>query len=231
LSIRHGHFGTKDDFNTLLHLTFIGSSFPDEVKFGYYTSTEWEPCRPGMYRTTPENEDSDRLSPVNQTIEIGHCVLCPEGTFKATSGDSIDDCIECGPKAKSTSSRITCECYQSATQKLTNQFYFDVHQKSCMDVTNYTLLPPDTMYHPDSQLTKSEQHKCEPGSYCIDGTRYRCPAGRYGDKHGETSNECSGLCKAGYYCPLGSSSPTQIECGSKPNVYCPESSAIPTYVR
>ena len=207
-----------------------GSSSPRKVQHGYYTTKEWESCRPGMYRTAPNEDYSDLLSPVNQTIEHGQCVLCPENTFKAIPGDERDGCIECGPKARSTPDRITCECYQSATQRLTTKLYFNATQRSCIDVTNHTLSPPDEIYQPESQLTKSEEHKCEPGSYCIEGVRYLCPAGRYGDKHGETNSQCTGTCKEGHYCPRGSASSTQIECGSKPNVYCPESSDIPTYV-
>ena len=36
-----------------------------------------------------------------------------------------------------------------------------------------------------------------------------------------TSSNCSGTCSAGYYCPQGSLSAFQQECGS-PNYYCPE---------
>ena len=183
-----------------------------------------------MYRDKPEDDFSDSLSPVNQTMEDGKCVPCPEGTFKIARGDSKSYCIECGPKAKSTSNRVTCECYQSATQKVTTKLYFDVNTKQCLDITDYTLLPPDSMYEPESHLTKTKEHKCEKGSFCIDGVRHLCPAGRYGSKDGETDPECTGPCKAGYYCPVGSSSPTQFECGDKANVYCPESSDIPLYV-
>ncbi|ETP31356.1 hypothetical protein F442_19775 [Phytophthora nicotianae P10297] len=57
------------------------------------------------------------------------------------------------------------------------------------------------------------QRVCEPGAFCIDGKKFLCPAGRYGDKPGETSPLCTGLCTRGYYCPEGSTSPTQMECG------------------
>ncbi|KAF4127591.1 hypothetical protein GN958_ATG23220 [Phytophthora infestans] len=54
---------------------------------------------------------------------------------------------------------------------------------------------------------------CEPGAFCVDGKKFLCPAGRYGDKLAETSPLCAGLCTRGYFCPEGSTSPTQIECG------------------
>jgi hypothetical protein len=53
-----------------------------------------------------------------------------------------------------------------------------------------------------------------------------CPAGRYGDHEGLTSSSCSGLCKAGYYCPLGSISSMQHDCGGS-GFYCPEGSSLP----
>ena len=41
---------------------------------------------------------------------------------------------------------------------------------------------------------------------------------------------CSGPCDAGYYCPAGSSWPTQRECGG-PNKYCPVGSGAPLAVQ
>ena len=48
------------------------------------------------------------------------------------------------------------------------------------------------------------------GSNCVD-----CPAGRYGNEVDMTSSECSGPCAQGYYCPQGSTTPTN------PNFKCP----------
>jgi protocatechuate 3,4-dioxygenase beta subunit len=54
-----------------------------------------------------------------------------------------------------------------------------------------------------------------------------CAAGRYGARTNMYSNYCSGKCQAGYYCPAGSTSPTQRECGGI-DVFCPEGSGAPT---
>ncbi|KAG3078989.1 hypothetical protein PI125_g20831 [Phytophthora idaei] len=74
------------------------------------------------------------------------------------------------------------------------------------------------------------QRICEPGTFCVDGKKSLCPAGRYGDKSGETSPLCAGLCTRGYYCPEGSTSSKQIECGGD-GVICrtgsPEPQLIP----
>ena len=53
-----------------------------------------------------------------------------------------------------------------------------------------------------------------------------CPAGRYGNHSGLVTSFCSGLCQAGYYCPEGSTSPSQIPCGSV-HQYCPAGSSFP----
>lgn len=52
-----------------------------------------------------------------------------------------------------------------------------------------------------------------------------CPAGTYGSSVGLTISSCSGLCKEGYYCPPGSTTPTAILCGA--GQYCPAGSGIP----
>lgn len=71
---------------------------------------------------------------------------------------------------------------------------------------------------------------CPFGSYCaINSTQpVLCPGGRYG--RGRMTNEdCDGICEAGFYCPPGSYSPTQNECGGE-DVYCPPGSAAPVPV-
>lgn len=59
------------------------------------------------------------------------------------------------------------------------------------------------------------------------GILQQCPSGRYGASEGMTSPQCTGECYAGFYCPSGSVSPTQFECGG-PEVFCPSGSAWPT---
>jgi hypothetical protein len=63
--------------------------------------------------------------------------------------------------------------------------------------------------------SKSPEFICKP-----------CPSGHYGNVSGLTSSICSGLCSPGYYCPAGSTSPTQYECGG-PGFFCPEGSEKP----
>ena len=51
--------------------------------------------------------------------------------------------------------------------------------------------------------TRTSQKRCPAGSFCVDGKRNPCPAGRFGALLGE-KNRVSGPCKEGYFCPEGS---------------------------
>ena len=89
-----------------------------------------------------------------------------------------------------------------------------------------------------SEITRTFQEIAPAGSYAWSGECYFCPSGRYvqaseaskrsryGDQEGLWTPECSGTCSPGYYCPVGSISPTQIECGG-PDKYCPGENSFP----
>jgi hypothetical protein len=81
---------------------------------------------------------------------------------------------------------------------------------------------------------RSSQHICPPGSYCSGGLRVPCPEGTFGGAFGLSSPESCPPCAAGHYCPVGSSSPTQMRCGERdglgPRAYCPPGSARPLLV-
>jgi hypothetical protein len=76
---------------------------------------------------------------------------------------------------------------------------------------------------------RAEQVICEVGHWCEGGLKYECPKGYWGGTEGLNTSECSGLCFPGYYCPVASYSPRQIECGNA-SVYCPQGSYEPTPV-
>lgn len=75
----------------------------------------------------------------------------------------------------------------------------------------------------------TSQEPCTRGTYCRDGVKYDCPAGRYGSLSQETNSSCSGLCRGGFYCPAGSFISTQILCDAT-NIYCPIGSPAPLSV-
>ncbi len=64
--------------------------------------------------------------------------------------------------------------------------------------------------------------RCEPGRFCAGGISELCPAGRYGANSGLIVSGCSGNCSAGYFCPAGSTSPTQLNCSDGPAYFCVE---------
>ncbi|CAM9996468.1 unnamed protein product, partial [Hapterophycus canaliculatus] len=61
-----------------------------------------------------------------------------------------------------------------------------------------------------------------------DGIGLACPAGRYGVE-GMGDPACTGPCQPGYYCPEGSKSAREEECGSESR-FCPSGSSAPTDV-
>lgn len=98
-----------------------------------------------------------------------------------------------------------------------------------------------TVYVADNgnlRLRKATCSLCPLGSYCLQGSPYPCPAGRFGGTPGLTTPACSGPCTAaeGWGCPAGSTSaggvicPAQSFCpgGSSPPLPCTCPTACPT---
>ena len=90
--------------------------------------------------------------------------------------------------------------------------------------------PPSLLSLPFPLLTETSngaiQVICPKGFYCINGLKTRCPKGTYGNALGVSSISCSGLCRKGYHCPIGSISATQEPCApdgdSQPQTwFCP----------
>ncbi len=77
--------------------------------------------------------------------------------------------------------------------------------------------------------TRTNQVIAQKGHYAFKGELFQCPPGTFGDVSGLHSEDCSGLCHGGYYCPAGSISGDEIGCGRYQ--YCPEGSASPLVVR
>mmetsp|Transcript_2593 Transcript_2593/g.3535 ORF Transcript_2593/g.3535 Transcript_2593/m.3535 type:complete len:1916 (-) Transcript_2593:156-5903(-) len=77
--------------------------------------------------------------------------------------------------------------------------------------------------------TRSAEARCDPGSYCVAGRRYPCLAGFFGASYGLTDPKCSGLCSAGFYCPVGSIKGEEYPCGD-PSQVCAEGSSLPHQV-
>lgn len=93
-------------------------------------------------------------------------------------------------------------------------------------------LPGEYTVGPTS-LTRNGTLPCPSGSYCINGTMFPCPAGRFGCADRLGSSDCNGPCTAGFFCPEGSRSSQAFACGGNASnplaatFYCPAGSWEP----
>lgn len=143
---------------------------------------------------------------------------CPKGFYCPVTAPDKNLTVPCGNSAIQY-------CPESSSQPLpTAQGFFAAG----------FVYPQVTPSSPGSNTLQvggfTAQVKCPRGSYCIDGIKTLCPAGRYGGSTGNTNASCSGLCTAGFFCPEGSTVSTQNPCGVDATVFCPAGSAAPTRV-
>ncbi|CAM9593374.1 unnamed protein product, partial [Ascophyllum nodosum] len=216
-----------------------GSDWPIEVDEGHYTTDystvpDQEPCAPGYFRNTsfPYNNDPTRGEPsaIVTAIPLPPCQLCPEGTYKAITGDRLDLCLPCDEHtAESIQARTSCICRRISGGMMTAELlYFNTTSTRCQSVTPNFRLPAEAILR-ESIFTRYEQRECEPGHFCVKGVRFPCPAGRYGASAKANKPECDGPCAAGWFCPEASISATESPCGAA-HLYCPSGSAAPIFV-
>lgn len=76
----------------------------------------------------------------------------------------------------------------------------------------------------------TDQARCPPGHFCLDGELVKCPAGRYETSFGKTA--CEELCSAGFFCPEGSAQDKVQACAAETDTpqewYCPAGASSPT---
>ena len=216
-----------------------GSSAPRLVLPTHYTTVIYgDECGPGLYRNTtngPYGTHDPSLIPnddgsVVMTEVFYPCSLCPDGKFKSVRGEAEALCADC-PLIESVSSqdRTTCECFRTSGGAPFENLFFNLTTGTCQSVP-VDFNPPDHVESEDSQTTRKEQFVCPKGHYCIGGERYNCPVGRFGAEEGIQSDDCSGVCEAGYFCREASISPRENECGGEHALYCPKKSSSPTRV-
>ena len=103
------------------------------------------------------------------------------------SGSGASTCTLCDPGKYSTSSSRTSSCTE----------------------------PCSAGYYCPAGSSSATQNKCPAGTFSSSGASSctQCAAGRYGRAATvRTASDCDGPCSAGYYCPAGSSIPTQNLC-------------------
>mmetsp|Transcript_16910 Transcript_16910/g.31665 ORF Transcript_16910/g.31665 Transcript_16910/m.31665 type:complete len:797 (+) Transcript_16910:126-2516(+) len=220
-----------------------GSAAPVLVWEGHYTVNDFNgTCGAGRFRNFTNVVD-DTISPVMKTsvtstkVPVAPCDLCPAGKYKHVAGDDKALCLTCpylttgvelGGWGESTADRTSCLCYRVSGGKSFDNLYFNVTKGECHAIEVGQEVP-HTDVVAGSDRTRSVQKECERGFYCVEGVRYKCPKGMYGEKIRETNSSCTGLCEAGYYCEEGNQNKRQFACGSS-DLYCPTNSSTPTRV-
>jgi hypothetical protein len=193
-----------------------------------------------MYNDDPElilTQQSAAVCEPGYYCEKGVRMMCPGGTFGASYGLSTSGCdgpCEAGYYCPPASIRATqhrcggphvfCPQGSAVPNPVRSGYYTFSHYTtdSRCDSGSCNIMPVPTNIHTD-------EHQCELGHYCVNGTRYNCPAGTFGGVWGLVNASCSGPCEEGYYCPAQSHLATQQECGGTA-VFCPHGSGIPTSV-
>ncbi|TYZ58639.1 hypothetical protein PybrP1_009226 [[Pythium] brassicae (nom. inval.)] len=136
--------------------------------------------------------------------------LCREG-FYCPEGSITDSAFQCG------SSDRFCPTGSPAPTKAAAGY--------CTVNSGGTALASDA-----GALTRSAQRIAVPGEFAWRGVCFKCPAGTFGVMEGEVNPRCSGKCARGYFCPPGSTSPLEKECGDA-DKYCPEAMDAPLSVQ
>lgn len=204
--------------NEAMASTIVGISYTS-CPGGYYpsTATDYEsngciPCPAGKYSSgayfVPNRLPCVTYAPLGYYTTAGSTkpIKCPGGRYGSSIGLGTFECS--GP------CRDGYFCPSGSTQSdmypcggatyycpLGNAMRFSIN-------TGFYSGPEGT-----NERYRYEQHPCGFGTYCIDGRRYPCPAGRYGNVTHMSNAECSGLCPLGQYCLLGSVLPIDCPAG------------------
>ena len=186
---------------------------------GYYCvagskSNQAQPCRAGHYGAG----GSQTVATCDGKCPVGY--WCPEasvtdkahkcraGYFGDAEGQSSDTCVgECPAGYVCPAGTATVGVSPSA---------------ACIDKGNYCpkksieplAVPAGHMTTLDSNGRAVSVEPCTVGTWCVNGVVAKCAAGKFGASTGLQTNECSGSCSSGYYCPIGSKSAVEEECGN-----------------
>jgi len=199
---------------------------PMIVHTGFYTADyEYEACPPGSWRPA-ESAWVDPEAGISDVVTLTtrpSCQLCAQGKYKNLVGDSIALCKNCPAHSTTSNDGSECVCYDVVAAGFF--MHFNIISGSCerLEESRRALLT-GADWEPNMARTRFAESECEPGHYCVDGRRHRCPVGRYGALRRETRSDCQGLCATGYFCQRSSISPFSAPCGGADKI-CPEGSA------
>jgi hypothetical protein len=249
-----GIYDSIDTFTTIENIpSTISKVNYNSCPAGYYPTYEFThngcvQCPAGRYSTSSYAYDSVKITNMNirdvacnMVCPIGsYCpsgstvpIKCPSGRYGYLKGNKDDlcngDCLSgyfC-PLGSSNPKQNICG----------NSTYY------CPSGSSNRLLVDETYYSGPlsiSSVMRYQQLPCDPGSYCINGNKFLCPVGRYGDVYNLGSSNCTDTCPLGHYCNEGSILPVKCPAGTYgnttglannkcsgyclPGYYCPEGS-------
>lgn len=205
-----------------------GSKYPTIVSTGYFTFDS----QGSEDLISANSRSAQKICPRGYFCTAGLKQPCPGGTYGSIEGLGTSACSGVCPEG--------WYCPAGSTQP---------YQYSCISGLGAAGERTGTQYCPEGStrptptaegyytVSSHVEHGggfgaqviCPRGSYCQEGLRHLCPAGRYGVHIREINASCTGPCTAGYYCPEGSISDKQIQCPDAAS-YCPASSSLPVPV-
>ena len=213
-----------------------GSSAPQLVEEGYFSvdNAFQELCPPGFYC-----KEGLRLScpagsynPSNGSSSVHDCLVTPDGFYSKIGSVSPIPCggvhVYC-PKGSTAPIPVDERYFSWSPNSIILSSIMDCSRtrENCTVNGGLFYLHSSNVMGAESQ--RSEQRLCPKGHFCVNGNRFECPPGTYGEEEGLQTELCSGKCWKGFYCPAASTSPTQLQCnplGNESN-YCPAESGYP----
>lgn len=195
----------------------------------------------GYYTVDPQGSDdvnsassrsAQKVCPRGHYCTAGVKYLCPGGTYGTREGLDTAACSGMCPEgwycpAGSTQPYLYSCLTNLGTEKTPTgmQYCPEGSTRPIPTAEGYYTIAP----HVAQGGGFGAQVICPRGSFCLEGLRHLCPAGRYGVHNREINASCTGPCTAGFYCPQGSISDKEIRCPDAAS-YCPASSSLPSPV-
>eukprot|EP01038_Epipyxis_sp_PR26KG_P006767 gene6767-9268_t len=191
---------------------------------GYYcTRGVRRVCPPGVYGNTTglTSINCSGLCPVSyycpEGSTNGTTYKCPAGRYGSSKGLFDSSCSgECMEGYYCPEGSNSPNMYQCGMIQTSNQSIITISEPNNVYCPPKSLIPvrvlPGYYSIGGNRTTRLSQTPCQMGTYCMNGESFDCPAGRYGRAEQLTHSNCTGLCKKGYYCPIGSISRTQLPC-------------------
>ena len=189
-------------------------------------------CADGTYSAASASSQSNCFScPAGKFCKGGIQSDCAAGTCQPTTGQS--SCLPCTsgfycPLGSINPTACASNLYSSPSAQSSSNCYScpagyyckNGSQTACTLASQYCPSSSSAPTNVDSGYysvstggVNTAQIQCSIGNYCSGGVRYLCPAGTYGIVAGLTTDKCTGLCNAGFFCVSGSTSATSQTCG------------------